>query len=196
MIACSSRTPSQRHHRCNGNTVFVQRRAVLSPYEHRIAFATMCDNGERRRIVLMAVARYHNVATNDGQDGPFDAPTRIRHRYVATSHSPTPYYCQRQTAAAHRRRRRGGALSVRCWRFRKHAGGYRDRAALFLSSNAFRLPACRIVPVPYITPYGPVTILHAGFVPYVRCTYVVRTSWFCRVYGTYAFVIHQFSQQH
>ena len=41
----------------------------------------------------------------------------------------------------------------------------------FLFSNAFRLPACRIVPVPYVTPYGPGTIVHAGFVPYVRrCT--------------------------
>jgi hypothetical protein len=56
----------------------------------------------------MAVVCYYNVATNDGQDGPFSAPTMIRRRYVATSHSPTLYYCQRQTAAAHRRRRLGG----------------------------------------------------------------------------------------
>jgi hypothetical protein len=36
-----------------------------------------------------------NVATNDSQDGSFDVPTMIRRRYVATSHSPTLYYCQR-----------------------------------------------------------------------------------------------------
>jgi hypothetical protein len=42
----------------------------------------------------------------------------------------------------------------------------------------------RIVPVPYVTPYGPCTILDAGFVPYVRHTYklvlpCVRYIWFC-----------------
>jgi hypothetical protein len=35
---------------------------------------------KRRRIVLLAVVRYHNVATNDGQDGPIDAPTMILRR--------------------------------------------------------------------------------------------------------------------
>jgi hypothetical protein len=155
------------------------------PYERHISFAMMCDNGERQRIALMAVVCSDNVATNDGQDGPSNAPTMIRRRYVATSHSPTPYYCQRQTAAVHRCQQRGGGvkrLLSACSKTRRWAVPVPSRAIFF--SNAFRLPACRIVPVPYVTPYRPGTILHPSFVPYVRRTYklvlsCVRYVWFC-----------------
>jgi hypothetical protein len=128
----------------------------------------------------------------------FDAPTMIQHRYVATSHSPTPYHYQRrQTAGAHRRRRwgGGGALSIVV----VGVGGYPYRAALFLLfSNAFRLPARRIVPGPYAvrTWYNPTSWFCT-----VRCTYklvllCVRTSWFCDPPVLAAALTHSLSTLH
>jgi hypothetical protein len=125
------------------------------------------EASKRRRIVLLAIVRYHNVATNDGQDGPFDAPTLIRRRWVSrTSHSPTPHHCRRQQRIVDDEG--GGSVLVNTATVLVPS-----RAGFFF--NAFRLPACTIVPVPYV-PYGTGTIVHAGFVPYVRTDWKKKTK--------------------
>jgi hypothetical protein len=101
----------------------------ISLYNDLKAAFDAFDNSERRRIALMAGVRYHNGATNDGQDGPssgYEAPT--------------------DTGSLSTTMRGGGVVGV----VKNTPAGIRtEPRCFFWFSNAFRLPGCRIVPVPY-----------------------------------------------
>jgi hypothetical protein len=85
---------------------------------------------------------------------------------VGVSYEPLTDAASLSAAAAHRRRRGRGERSC------EHSDGTQPRRFFF---NAFRLPPCTIVPVPYV-PYGTGTIVHAGFVPYVRTDWKKKTK--------------------